>query len=624
MEINLTLDTEKSKNRFTTLGDAITIRQGDGMSYHLNVDIRQAGEIFDLDGYVVRLYATKPSGDVVIDGEHVSIVDAKAGSLVYTIPAELISERGKITDCYFRITETEWESSEFSITTESFALNVIKGVMLKLLDGDYIPELDDLIGDLEATRNKFDDAEYTRSENEGTRIDNEAARVVAETDRLTAEAERREAELVRIANEEVRVTNEDERMEKERQRIAQFEEFEQRARGWARYVCEDGEYDPISGVPTVENPSAGTLYYVPITDPDGQTEGNRYEEWTYTDLGWERLGTADMFYSAIGQNEIDDVVAGEYKEGSAALTLTGLTHFWQWITSKFAKILHKHSTDDFEDAAITTPKLADGAVTTDKLQDGSVTTDKITDGAITTKKLEDGSITAVKIREPDQATLNHPGMISNYATNGFLMMATELLPDITESEPVFTLCPESDLKEWANEWVTTKEHTHKASDITEGTFGASRIANNAITDAKLSSNLQHKLEIVSYPNFTYDNLLEKNYNEETWFYPFYGGRVNNFASVKTLSCWRIGRIVYFSAQLVAGTKEIAAGNIELFMKIPNQIRPAMAIPLGSYGGIDIRPYVLNKNGVGSIRANLVERIPAGASIYIGGSWFTAQ
>ncbi len=352
MEINLTLDVEKSKNRFTTLGDAITIRQGDGMSYVLNVDIRQAGEIFNLDGYTVRLYATKPNGDVVIDGENVQVVDAQAGSILYTIPTQLISERGKITDCYFRITENDWENSEFSITTESFALNVVKGIILKIHTGDYIPELDDLLGDLEAERNKYDDAEFTREENEEARRDAESARIEAENQRSADEAARREAEKLRVSNEEQRIANEDERVEAERLRVEQFEQFEKRASGWARYVCSDGEYDPISGAPIIENPSEGTLYYVPILDPEGQAEGNRYEEWTYTDLGWERLGAADMFYSAIGANEIEDVTNGEIKEGSAALTLSGLTKLWGKIVSKFADKIHRHNASDITDGVL--------------------------------------------------------------------------------------------------------------------------------------------------------------------------------------------------------------------------------------------------------------------------------
>jgi microcystin-dependent protein len=56
-------------------------------------------------------------------------------------------------------------------------------------------------------------------------------------------------------------------------------------------------------------------------------------------------------------------------------------------------------TDQLEDTAVTTAKLANGAVTEVKILDGSVTTNKINNLAVTTGKLADTSVTEAKISD---------------------------------------------------------------------------------------------------------------------------------------------------------------------------------------------------------------------------------
>lgn len=158
MLIDLTLDIEKGSNRFSTLDNPITLRQGDAQAYTFQASIRQGGAVLDLTGMTVRFYALRPDGGKVIDGDNVSMVSAADGMVSYVIPAELTQAAGDIPTAYFRITSGDWSAS-----TENTAIRVVESIGIEAQGGDYIPEIDNLLNLLEAQRVNYANAEDMRS-----------------------------------------------------------------------------------------------------------------------------------------------------------------------------------------------------------------------------------------------------------------------------------------------------------------------------------------------------------------------------------------------------------------------------------------------------------------------------
>lgn len=158
MLIDLTLDIEKGGNRFSTLDNPITLRQGDAMAYTFQASIRQGGAVLDLTGMTVRFYALRPDGGKVIDGDNVSMVSAADGMVSYDIPSQLTQAAGDIPTAYFRITSGDWSAS-----TENTVIRVVPSIGIEAQGGDYIPEIDRLLNALEAQRVNYANAEDVRS-----------------------------------------------------------------------------------------------------------------------------------------------------------------------------------------------------------------------------------------------------------------------------------------------------------------------------------------------------------------------------------------------------------------------------------------------------------------------------
>ena len=53
------------------------------------------------------------------------------------------------------------------------------------------------------------------------------------------------------------------------------------------HICVSGEYNQITGAPTVTDPSINTLYLVPTSSA---STGNIFDEWIYANNNWERVG----------------------------------------------------------------------------------------------------------------------------------------------------------------------------------------------------------------------------------------------------------------------------------------------------------------------------------------------
>lgn len=156
MLIELTLDIDKSEGRFSSLDNAIILRQTDAVAYTIRAEVRQQGAVFDLTGYTVRFYATRPDGHKVIDS--VNVLSAPDGIIQYEIPKSFTEVIGDVPNAYFRITSGE----SFSASTESIAFKIIQGTFMEAAGGDYVPEIDKVLVLLEAQRISYAGKEQER------------------------------------------------------------------------------------------------------------------------------------------------------------------------------------------------------------------------------------------------------------------------------------------------------------------------------------------------------------------------------------------------------------------------------------------------------------------------------
>lgn len=57
------------------------------------------------------------------------------------------------------------------------------------------------------------------------------------------------------------------------------------------HICSSGEYDPVTRVPTIQNPEENTFYLVPSAD---SSTHDMFVEWIYTNNAWEMFGSASV------------------------------------------------------------------------------------------------------------------------------------------------------------------------------------------------------------------------------------------------------------------------------------------------------------------------------------------
>lgn len=354
MRYKLTLDADKGEERFAVTRE-IVIRQGDALSYELDIDVRQGGEEFDLRGYAVRLYATKPDGSAVIDGDHLAVTDARTGHLLYTVPPQLVDTVGTVAPCYLRITDAQ-NTDEYSLSTDSFRLKVVKGVGANLASGEYIPEIDGLLADMDRQLSDFSQAEETRASGE-------EARETAEQDRAEAERLRREAETARLANESSRTSAEDDRAAAESSRVtaeqaraaaeaeraAEFAIFESKAQEWVPRILVEGEYDPVTRKPTLEADEFCTVYMAPSAD---SADMNAYDEYMWvpddSEAGghFEKLGASSVDFPAATADEVAGILDGTVTQGGAGITVTAMAALKAGFDDAYAAAEHSHAIAD--------------------------------------------------------------------------------------------------------------------------------------------------------------------------------------------------------------------------------------------------------------------------------------
>lgn len=62
-------------------------------------------------------------------------------------------------------------------------------------------------------------------------------------------------------------------------------------KGASIHICSSSEYDPTTGVPTIQNPDEKTFYLVPSEDG---TSPDLFVEWAYVNNAWEMFGSASI------------------------------------------------------------------------------------------------------------------------------------------------------------------------------------------------------------------------------------------------------------------------------------------------------------------------------------------
>ena len=138
--------------------------------------------------------------------------------------------------------------------------------------------------------------------------------------------------------------------------------MEQRSKGWLRYYCAAGEYDPTTRKPTIADPDESTLYYVPAEHP---TADNQWVEWQYDTEGdrWEMQGTTEVTVSPVTTAQIDAIANDETVISSNVLQATGLTYLWQTLKNFFSGIGHSHSASDITSGTLGISRGGTGAST---------------------------------------------------------------------------------------------------------------------------------------------------------------------------------------------------------------------------------------------------------------------
>lgn len=91
--------------------------------------------------------------------------------------------------------------------------------------------------------------------------------------------------------------------------------------GLSMHFCSADEYNQITGVPTIENPSETTFYLVPT----GSGENDLYDEWVYVDGNWERFGSGSHVSGSIASLSDTVIVA---PQDAQALVYDGSANKW--------------------------------------------------------------------------------------------------------------------------------------------------------------------------------------------------------------------------------------------------------------------------------------------------------
>lgn len=411
--VDITLEIDKESSTLSR-PRTVHLRRGETGTTVIRASVEKGGQPFPVDGWTASFCAVMPGTLTVID----DTCEVFGSTVEYEVPGVILNCSGKTDLAYLSFSAYDEDGTERVLTTQAFTISVNPGVDISQQEyqswtpriGRIIEEaassiraaitasqraeadLADYRAGAEAARaactaaaERAESGETGRERAESAREGAEEGRRAAEAARQAAEEQRRAAEGERLAAEEEREASEEDRavaevgrQDAEAYRQAKFAEIEQRSRGWLKYWCGEGEYDPETRRPLVAEPDSGTLYHTPSAE---QTEDSLWLEWEWDDPNgrWELHGTSTNSVKPITAEQMDAIVAGtDSGEGSEVLYRWGLRYWYAKMRQSFAALLHKHAASDITSgtfgperiatAAVTAPKLAAGAVSSDKLE----------------------------------------------------------------------------------------------------------------------------------------------------------------------------------------------------------------------------------------------------------------
>lgn len=217
---------------------------------------------------------------------------------------------------------------------------------------------DELHAEFEVGESQREAAEADRETAEATRVSNESARQSAESSRVSAESARASAETARQTAEAARESAQ------EANDLAQAKNnADQLANNasalHARFTkLSEGQYDPVTGEPTITDPVNGVIYLTPRVDGGD----NEYSEWFYvtndemTEGAWEVFGDPSAIPDPITTDDVDAAFTSTPATGVRYMALSSLNYMAQKLKSLFAAIVHKHNGSDIN--AATLPRTA--------------------------------------------------------------------------------------------------------------------------------------------------------------------------------------------------------------------------------------------------------------------------
>ena len=356
----------------------VTIGQGDHGGTTIAASVYDGGEPIDLADMTAMFEVRLPDGRTYARDIN---CECEGNVITYKVDEEHVAAIAGITDdAYFDILD----GPEVVYSTNRFRLEILRSAH----DGAVPAEnwdnaVDALIERGDAALDAYDaaesarataetaraSAETSRQSAESSRASAESARISAENDRASAESTRRSDETSRKSYETqrrnaetARADAETARQTAEAKRAADFAIMEQRSKGWLRYYCSAGEFDPTTRKPTIEDPDESTLYYVPAEHP---TADNQWVEWQYDTEGdrWEMQGTTEVTVSPVTTAQIDAIANDETVTSSNVLQATGLTYLWAKIKAAFASLVHTHSASDITSGTLGISRGGTGAST---------------------------------------------------------------------------------------------------------------------------------------------------------------------------------------------------------------------------------------------------------------------
>lgn len=386
--IEIDLDVSKASGT----PQVVTIGQGDHGGTTIAASVYDGGEPIDLADMTAMFEVRLPDGRTYARDVNCT---CEGNVVTYKVDEEHIAAiAGTTDDAYFDILD----GPEVVYSTNRFRLEILRSAH----DGAVPAEnwdnaVDALIDRGRRACDAYDANEAVRESSETARESAEDARKTAETARVSAETSRQSAESSRVSAENARISAENDRASAEStrrsdetsrksyetqrrsaetaradaetarqtaeaRRAADFAIMEQRSKGWLRYYCASGEFDPTTRRPTIAEPDESTLYYVPAEHP---TADNQWVEWQYDTEGdrWEMQGTTEVTISPVTTAQIDAIANDETVTSSNVLQATGLTYLWAKLKAAFAPLAHVHSASDITSGTLGVSRGGTGAST---------------------------------------------------------------------------------------------------------------------------------------------------------------------------------------------------------------------------------------------------------------------